>query len=717
MRSIIRACAVLALACSPAHAFVIDDYFGAHRVTDLTLSSDGKELVYVVAKGVMAADDALERTVYLQSLAGNSQPTVVTGLSGAAKLRWIPSKRQLSFVCKQPKVAQLCSYDIATGKTAVLTDSTDAVEKYSFSADGNTLAYLSRRAAEPTTSLYRRLLNDEPGVVIDTDTLSVYDFVDPNRATAQYPLPATLWIKDANGRVSQVPVPGEPGGPGGAFHWSSDGALLSVTYVSADLPKSLLGIYSRTSLGVFERASGDFRIIGKATDPKGDEPSVMFRGGEWIPGAHRLLVLRAFEKESDPWVGKSFPDWTVMGAREPLPPAPSAWHNVETYGSNTAFFPISDRRILQQTTYRGVDSLYQLVGNGVERAPVVAGVDGGSSMFAFSADDKTVAFVSSSLTRLQEIYISKAGGRARQLTHLNDAISKRVSFTAREVTWKSDDGTLAQGWLLEPPASKFPSRPWPMLTHVHGGPGVAMPDSFGPYAALWTYPLEVLVSRGIAVFLPNYRGTKTFGRAFAQPSDNGKEPVEDILSGIQSLIDSGSADRTRLAISGHSHGGWLAPLAMAKGQSRGLKFLAGSFAEGTTNKIMMYALMSGDLNRQVHDPLNGGSFFDAPERYLEDTPELAYRGLSTAVLFEAGATNLGIGMMTAPKATKHFGLPTEYIIYPRTGHNPFLTRIQREIAERNLDWFEFWMLGRVDPAPAKREQYQRWSAARTDKPS
>jgi dipeptidyl aminopeptidase/acylaminoacyl peptidase len=712
MKDSIARYGIVWLACAlglPAHAFELDDYFTGRRVTDVALSSDGKELIYAVANGVMAASDAPAATVYLQALAGDSEPTVVVALSGAAKLRWIPGRRQLSFVCKQPKAAQLCSYDIASGRTTVLTDSDEAVEKYSFSSDGKTLAYMSRQAAEPTTSLYRRLLNDEPGVVIDTDTLSVYDFVDPTHATAQFPPPATLWIKDASGQVSRVPVPGEPGGFSGAFQLSSDGALLSVMYVSADLPKSLMGGYTRTSLGVFERASGDFRIIGKATDPKGATPGVIFRGGEWIPGEHRLLVLRAFEMESDPWVGETFPDWTVIGAREPLPQTPTSWHNVETYHST--FFALSDRRILHETTHRGIASLYQLSGASVQPASYVAAVDGSNSMFSFSADAKTVAFVNSSLTRLQEIYVSNAQGRARKLTRLNDEISRRVTFEAREVTWTSDDGTVAQGWLLEPPASK---RPWPMLTHVHGGPGVAMTDSFGPYAALWTYPLEMLAERGIAVFLPNYRGTMTFGRKFAQPGANNKQPVEDILSGIQSLLDRGIADPDLLGISGHSHGGWLGPLALARGQQRGLRFLAGSFAEGMTNRVMMYALMSGDLNRQVHDPLSGGSFFDAPGRYLEDSPELAFRGLSTAVLFEAGATSLGIGLMSAPKAARHFGLPAEYIIYPRTSHNPFLTRIQREVAQRNLDWFEFWMLGRVDPAPAKAEQYRRWSAARID---
>jgi hypothetical protein len=32
------------------------------------------------------------------------------------------------------------------------------------------------------------------------------------------------------------------------------------------------------------------------------------------------------------------------------------------------------------------------------------------------------------------------------------------------------------------------------------------------------------------------------------------------------------------------------------------------------------------------------------------------------------------------------------------------------IYERAIDWFDFWLNGREDPAPAKREQYSRWRA-------
>ena len=685
----------------------IADYFKVKRIAELTLSGDGGALAYVVANDLSLSNGTAgmpARQVYLQPLTAQSTPVLLDALADASKLKWIPKTRQLAFLCKQDGSIQVCSYDTVSQQRAVLTSSADSVEQFDFATDGRMLAYLSRRPVETQKSLYERFRSDEPGIVIDTNQLEVYNFVDAQRGSMVRPPPSTLWIKDAAGRVSQVPVPGEVGGPNGAFHWSSDGALLSVTYVAATLPKSLMGQFSRTSLGVFRRASGDFRVIGEAVEPSATAPGLIFRGGEWVPGTKQLIVRRA--KEVDPWTSTSFPDWTVAAFDKPLPEQPSAWHSMETYGSSMVVMPLAANEVLLDITYRGVNSLYQLKGDGVERSAIAAGVDGNSTLFTLSANRKVAAFVNSSLTRPGEIYVRDARGTLEQVTHLNDAVAAKIDFKAREVSWKSSDGVTASGWLLEPAAGK---GPWPMVTHVHGGPGFALTNSFAPYFGLWPYPFEVMAARGIAVFLPNYRGTHTYGRAFASPKTLEGEPVADILSGVDSLVASGVADRDRLGISGHSHGGWLAPLAMAHGRY----FRVGSFAEGSTNKVVNFALMSGDLNRQVHTPLAGASFYDDPQRYLEGTPELLYKGLSTATLFEAGATSLAIGMMSDAKATRHFGLPTEFIIYPRTGHNIALPVVQRESAERNLDWFDFWLRGRVDPAPAKREQYERWAKGDT----
>lgn len=684
----------------PDPSFGIEDYFKIRRVTELALSPDARSVAYGItsapASGSRTSGEAADKpvvNVYLQSTKPGAEPRALEGLADATRLAWIPASSRLAFLSTRSGLAQLYACDTATGRVEQLTRASDAVEKFSFTADGKSFAYLTRAVADPTTSLYERLHNGNRGVVVDTNTLEVYDFVNPARNAAVHPLPAQLWIVRAGHEPARVPVPGDVNGEVGAFAWSSDGALLSVTYIPADLPPSLLGRYRRSSLGVFDVKSAHFRVLGAAADPSDTRPGVAYSGGEWIPGRRLLMIRRA--TETDPWVSPEFPDWAIVDVSQPLPIDAGAWQSIEMSGSNARFIPAATG-VLYETTVAGVHTLMNLTKRGRERSPFVMGVSGSSSRFSFSADSRTVAFVNESLTRPPEIFIRTRGTSPRQLTRWNDEIAGRVRYSAKEVNWTSTDGTAVKGWLLEP-REPTASKPWPLVMHVHGGPGFAVTDSFTPYFKLWPYPLEVMASHGTAVFMPNYRGTMTYGRAFASPLRLEGAPVEDLLTGVQSLIDAGVADPRRLGISGHSHGAWLAPLAM----TRARLFRAGSFAEGMTNKVINYQLMSGDLNREVHDAIMGGSLYDSPQTYIDGSADFFFKGASQANLFEAGARSLGIGMMGGAKASRYFGATTEFVIYPRTGHNPTLMTIQRESAQRNLDWFDRWL--RKDGATESRQ--------------
>jgi hypothetical protein len=101
--------------------------------------------------------------------------------------------------------------------------------------------------------------------------------------------------------------------------------------------------------------------------------------------------------------------------------------------------------------------------------------------------------------------------------------------------------------------------------------------------------------------------------------------------------------------------------------------------------------MSGQANREIHDAIMGASLYDAPARYIEDSPDLKFAGLETASLFEAGAYTAGLLMLGFPKAATRAGMPTEFVVYPRTGHNLAIPSLMRESARRNLEWFERWL--------------------------
>ena len=693
--------------------FGIEDYFRLKRITQVAMSPDGRNVAYVVHAGAVLtyysdklspAEKRNVRTAYLQPVATGKPPVPVEAITDAQGLVWLPGSRDLAFLSSRAGTAQVYSYDTVSGKARQRTESRDAVQSFRFSPDGKSLAYVTRAALPPSKSLYSQLQNGDRGIVIDSNTLSVYDFVDPANDSARRPAPAVLRVslEGAGGKPFEVAVPGEPGSGSSDYHWSPDGRFLSVTYVGSDIRPSLMGSY-RTSLGIFDVGARKFRVLGKAIEPEGSRAGIRYSGGEWVPKQNKVLALRV--TENDPWVSPNFPDWTIVDVSSGSLESAS-WHPVEVYGSSTVFLPVSASRILVEKRQEGVESRFALTANGAERSDLVAGLDGSSSLVRLSDDFSTAAFVNESLTRPPELYVRQGSSPPRRLTELNGDIARRVRYTSREVSWKSTDGVTVRGWLLEPAGAGKSKGPWPMLTHVHGGPGYAYPNAFAPYFEIWPYPLEVQAEHGIAILLPNYRGTESYGRAFASPKRVDREPVDDVITGVKAMIAAGVADPARLGITGQSHGAWLGPLVMTHEKI----FRASSFAEGCSNDVLMYSLMPGDLNRQVHDVVTGlgTSFWDDPRLYLEGSPDMHFKDVHTASLWESGAQSAALMMFSYPKAARHFGAPSEFIVYPKTGHNPALPNIQRESANRNLDWFAFWLNGEEHPGADKAEQYKRW---------
>jgi hypothetical protein len=142
-------------------------------------------------------------------------------------------------------------------------------------------------------------------------------------------------------------------------------------------------------------------------------------------------------------------------------------------------------------------------------------------------------------------------------------------------------------------------------------------------------------------------------------------------------------------------------------------FRACSFAEGWGNTVEAYELLNGEHLREIVDPMVGASLYDASVRYLNLSPDLHFGTVTSANLFESGSESGVLEMLSLGKASVANGLPTESVVYPLTGHNPTGPKVQRDSAQRNADWFMFWLRdeerGSTDAAP----QYERWRAAKS----
>lgn len=697
---------------SDLKAFSINDYFKVKRISELALSSDGRMAAYVVEYSPLEQNKTV-RSIYINATEEGAEPSIIDEIQDATNLAWIPGTHELAFLLRRGGVGaprQVYTYNIHTKKIAPRTQSASDILRFKFASDGQSLAWISRpydhspQKDSRSASIYDRIYHGESGVVFDYENTNFYAFVSPETRDYTERSKSALWVLIPGGDAFEVKALNSIKD----FHWKSDGSSLSVTYVSKELsPEPYVGTF--TSIGIVDISTGSVRTILASRPPHNGEKLEYYSGGEWVLDQNKIYIRRHTEK----YYGiLGFAEWSLIDLDKEQEPQ---WRELEIYFGDSDFIPISENVAVSNKTIRAHKSLFEITTSGIHESRLLQGVKGAVSSVRLSSDFTRAAFVNEDLTRPPEVFIWDSKTGIRQLTYLNDDIAQKQMPKAREVIWESSDGTTVQGWLFEPNDDK--SIPRPLITFVHGGPSLAMSNHFAQYfiswGGIWPYPLEVYALNGMAVFIPNYRGTRSFGEEFADftvTASPDKEPVEDIVSGIEYLIAEGIADRDRLAISGHSHGGWLAPLVMTKMRS----FIAGSFSEGFLNKIAHYSIMPMRITKSM-DRAYDVSLADDPQRYISLSPELHLKGLEAAVLFEAGAKSMAVGMIGAPNAAKRAGMPAEFIVYPKTRHNIRLPHLKLESAQRNLDWFNFWLNNYEQSDPNKVDQYDRWKAMQSTK--
>lgn len=139
-------------------------------------------------------------------------------------------------------------------------------------------------------------------------------------------------------------------------------------------------------------------------------------------------------------------------------------------------------------------------------------------------------------------HVSAVGSTHPRLPRERLADARVVNYTAR-------DGQALWGYLTTPSGA----GPFPTVVMPHGGPQSR--DSYD-----FDFVVQFLVSRGYAVFQPNFRGSEGSGRSFARAGfrEWGGVMQNDVTDGVQNLISTGVARADRICIAGISYGGYAA---------------------------------------------------------------------------------------------------------------------------------------------------------------
>lgn len=137
-----------------------------------------------------------------------------------------------------------------------------------------------------------------------------------------------------------------------------------------------------------------------------------------------------------------------------------------------------------------------------------------------------------------------------ELTSPNAYFSSGSLALRTPVWWEASDGMRLQGYVTIPRGVDVATAP--LVVVVHGGPWTRVRGQLSTFA-------QFLATRGYAVFEPNFRASTGFGQKYesAAKRDFGRGRVhQDIMEGMRYLLTRGIGEQQRLAIVGHSFGGF-----------------------------------------------------------------------------------------------------------------------------------------------------------------
>jgi dipeptidyl aminopeptidase/acylaminoacyl peptidase len=154
-------------------------------------------------------------------------------------------------------------------------------------------------------------------------------------------------------------------------------------------------------------------------------------------------------------------------------------------------------------------------------------------------------------------------GRPQALFADEVAADRRPQSAAMHpVSYRASDGMLLHGYVLLPDGVAPGSAP--LVAWLHGGPVMRLYDEYNA-------GMQLLVNRGCAVFLPNFRVSSGYGLGYVLSANgevgNGRV-LADILDGLDVLLEQGLGDRDRQAVIGMSFGGYASLLALSHHPAR-----------------------------------------------------------------------------------------------------------------------------------------------------
>lgn len=609
---------------------------------DVDISADGKRVAFVVLEHVPGEQKARPRIWVTETKNANPRP-FLSGKRSEICPRWSPDGKQLAFITPpegEKEKPQLHLVAAEGGTPRLVCKMPNGVSELAWAPDGSRISFLSLEGEEPKS---------DPKV-LQAERHNRLWAVRPDQALPEAITQVDLTIRE--------------------YTWSQDSKQLAVYYSQGSDHTD----WYHSHIGVVSAEGGAVRKVVHLSLPASslawshDGQYIAYLSGKWSdPGRGSGDIFLASLEHGE-----------VRNLTPGITCSPS-W---------CCWMP-GDQQLLY-TSVKGLTHQVSLlnIADGVSRVleeDFVMTRD--QPWLAITPDRRTFAAIHSTGQRPVDVWFGALNVVDEQpesiawqrLTHLNRLVEETLEITPTErISYQSIDGLRIEG-LFTPPVHARKGELPPLYVEVHGGPS-------GAYCDSWYAVTQIFTHQGYAVFRPNYRGSWGYGAAFADAvtGDMGGKDLQDILSGVEYLVQQGKVDGNRVAIGGWSNGGFLSAWAVTQTD----RFKAAMMGAGVSDWLNQHAqsnIPDADVLLIGADPLEE----NAP--YLRSSPLTFAKNVTTPTLILHGEADPCVPVAQAYafyRALRERNVPVECVIYPREGHGVVEYDHFCDVVERMLRWFE-----------------------------
>jgi dipeptidyl aminopeptidase/acylaminoacyl peptidase len=660
---------VTTAAIAQTRTYTIEDLLKVRRVADPQVSPDGTRVAFTVGDVNYDANRVVNQ-IYVVSIDGGNPKQLTNGQSSSSAPRWSPDGKKIAFTTGGQVWTMDSDGDHKDQVTKVSTGAAAPV----WSPDGKWIAFTSDvypDCADDDCNKKRDETNEASKVKAHITTRLLFRHWDEWRDAKR----THVFVVSSKGGTARDITQGDFDSPpyaaasGVDFAFSPDSTELA--YLRN--PDKVEATSTNSDIYVVSVNGGSAKNITQSNHGY-DVGPIYSADGRFI--VYRSQATAGFEADR----------WRLMVYNRATGTSTEITRGFDQQVDEAVLS--KDGNVYFTAGERGKSPIFRVPLTGGTVQKVVPNVF--ASSLRVTADGNKLVFAGSSLASPAEIYaVNVDGSSLNPLTSVNAQLMSQANLTkAEEIEWTGALGKKIHGFIVKP--NNFdPSRKYPLLVLIHGGPQGAWSDNWG-----YRWNPQVFANAGYVVFTPNPRGSTGYGQQFVNEisGDWGGKAYVDIMNGVADVLRrSPFIDRNQIGAAGASYGGYMINWIEGHNNDPRFRFKVLVCHDGVFNLTSMYG-----ATEELWFPEweFKGTPWSNPAMYSRWSPHNFINNFNTPILIIHGELDFrvpfgdGLQLYTA---VQRKGIDSKFLSFPDEGHWVLKPQNSNLWYHTVLDWLDKYL--------------------------